>query len=101
MMAWTAFPIFFAALVGTGIAFFHLLPVHLMGPPVFAVIGIVQQDGLEVVQGVGVPGFRRISPVEFLKKGPEFPGLILGQQAENPVPPFSSRCRWLFTASAS
>ena len=68
-----------------GVPFFHLLPAYLVEPPVFSVIGIVQQDGLEIVQGMGVPGFRRISPVEFFKEIPEFPRLVFRQQSKDPV----------------
>ena len=71
--------------MGPGISLFPLLPADLVEPPVLSVIGIVQQDGLEIVHGMGIPGFRGVPLFKFFEQPPELPGLVLRQQAKDPL----------------
>ena len=56
-----------------------------MLPPVAALIGVVQQQGLEVIHGPGEAGLRRLAGLELLEQAPQLRLLILRQQTEDPL----------------
>ena len=49
--------------------------------PAAAVVGVVQQHGLEAVEGAGEPGVGRLAGLELLPQGPQLAALLGRQEA--------------------